>query len=310
MYRRYLLAALLVILAFSWLPACSTPPVQLHFEQGSSENYRATIDTVGSLRVRNRYQTAFETHQVFDLAQEVLSSPRAGDYQLRVTFKRIQMSTEMQGREIVRLDTGVLTEQSTVFDRALTAMLNKPILLSIGTDGLVKQVTGMSAIMVAIRQELSRGQVSDDVLNMLQEHYGEDFVRNLFESFTTSFPPAALRDNTTWRRNRTLFNPMMGKLKFGQNCRLTNPGNDPAVIEFDGAILPAQQETRAETRLPQSGMTMVLLQGQVNGSVRFDLGGGRLERLEQNVTYLYGFGGLQERLPAQKITHKTLMERQ
>ncbi len=310
-FKRVYLAFLLLALTISLLPACAKPTVRLSFEQGSSDKYRVTIDTTGAMRVRNRYQTAFETHQILDLEQQVLTSPTPGQYQLRVTFTRVQMGSEVGGRQAIRADTGHITDSAPVYERALTALLNKPIILDIGPDGLVKKVTGMDAIVASIKLMLARTPgTPTEYSAMLANYYGEDFIRNLFESFTTSFPPASVQA-TTWRRNRVLFDPNLGRrLKFTQNCRLTNPGEKIAEIDFDGSILPGAQDAQPETRLPQSGMTVILMQGAVKGSVSFDLSASRLEKLEQQVTYLYGFGGEAQPLPTQKIMQQILMERQ
>jgi len=302
---------LLLVAAIVALGACdkkTLPTVAVALKPGAVEDYRITIDTDDDLRQRGEYRNKYESHQVFEVRQRVLKTGST-ERLVELVVQRIQLQTEIVGGESFRFDTHQQVETAGEMHRPLYAMLNQKLTLTVDRRGRVTRVEGFDAIAAAVAAQTPNGQVSPDVAAAFAMHYGPDFLADLYETFLASLPPEGAPEADEWQAKRTVYNPFLGKLAFDQRTVLENPGEDHAIIRFEGSIRPGEQPAPVKKELPRTGMALTLRQGTVKGELEIDRGNGRLEKLAQEVVLFLGLDQRPRDTPGQRVTVKTYIER-
>lgn len=280
----------------------------LRLEPSDVQSYRVTIDQIYSLRRQASFQQEFESHQIFDLEQEILPTESAEQTRIRVVFRRIRLHAEARRNDPIQFDTSADPQGLRPSERAIYALLDRAIVLTFDTSGELTKIEGLEAVFQAARRELAGAQVGREALATLRQHYGRSFFLNLYGAIFTVFPEKPQTNPPQWQRKRTIYKAMLGTLTFKQTCReVESEGN--TTIAFEGLIRPELQPAGAQGELPSGGTVLALKQGTVQGEVTFDLKKGRLEKLEQEMLFLLGFAGEDNRHPNQKTTIKTYMER-
>lgn len=303
------------ILLLSFLAACSPPPLEFNLPESGVEKYQISLDNIAQYRLpgQSNYQLAYEGHNVFNVEQEVMPPKNENEFRLRVVYRRIRMTSEVSlGSQEAshRIDThSPETSSDPTGQRAMNAILDRPMILVFAPNGQIKQVEGLDAMIAAFRQQIPRGQDHNEMADSLTFAFGEGHLKNIYESYSMIFPRSQEEPRQQWKRKRTIYSMLLGGLNFTQQCALTNPDGDPAIIQYNGIIHPTDQANNGRYMVPGSGMNMELIQGRIKGTVIYDRAKARLIRIDQQKTILIGYGGEEHSRPAQKIINKLFVER-
>ncbi len=303
-----------VIVAFAALAAAGAklPPLAMALRPGAGDVYRISVDTDDELRLRGDYVKKYESHQVFDVDEKVLPSTSPNDRPVQITIKRIRLQTDVAGGQIVRFDSDERPDGMAEYHRPLIAMLNRPLTLHVDATGHIPRVDGFDEIAAAVRSQTAGAQVSADMLDAFQTHYGPDFIADIFEIFYASLPPAAAPTPAQWQRHRTVYNAFLGKLAFAQTCKLEESDDDALnKMSFHGVIRPEEQDRTVKQQLPHAGIDLKLRSGSVDGEIEVDRSGGSLDRLQQETVLLLALDNQRADAPAgQRVTQRTFIERE
>lgn len=274
------------------------PPLQLSLKPDGVQVYRLYLDTYDNFRAQGQYHPSNETHLIIDWEQTVLPPVQPDIYRLQLVFRRIQMQEEAIDRQGGnRFDTEQVDQAVPEAYRPFFGMLDKPLILTIDSQGKITGVEGFEAVETAMAGLLPKNEKPDRWKPYFRQAFGPDFLAELYGPFLAGYPLPEDRGKPQWERSRLLYSPLFGRLSFDQKNVLVDPKNRTALIQFEGLIhaqpaaagdLPQKQDGK-----PNAGQEEPkpdYYQGKVTGTLGADRKTGLLNEYSQE-TMIYTIDG-------------------
>lgn len=229
------------------------------------------------------------THQVLatvikgTMAHKVIAV-RDTIYDLDMRYKSLSMDISMGGKSLLSVNSTDTTKKD-IFSKIITAMLDKPVMVTLGKHGNILAVGDMEAIYAGILSNFPNLTDAQKIQAkaQLQQTFSEKSIRSTFQDSFVLLPLAPVALNGSWFSNTVLESSgMMAKMR--TRYTLTSVLADRYLLQGAGTVISG-----GESDYKKSGnllMRIVNVKGTTSAKIEMDKKTQWIKRteVEKNIT--------------------------
>ncbi len=189
---------LLICFCYSVLTSAQ---VQLSFNPDAGKTYAYVSNTDLTMEMNMMGQEIpIKTNMVWEYNLQV-KSKTAGEHAVEFVFKRLSIQFSLPNMSM-KIDTKSVNPQASSEEQSMTkafaSMLDKPINMVLASDGSVKSVTGMTALVQSLGNSLPAGDQSTQLTASLLNSLSDENIKKTIEQSYRFYPAQPVKIGDSW----------------------------------------------------------------------------------------------------------------
>ncbi|MGX5819910.1 DUF6263 family protein [Chitinophaga lutea] len=204
-------------------------------------NYKFKVDEAFELQQQSRSETYMTVNDVMQRTTRdyntkmsvVVKETGAGSVVLAWSYTDIKFNFNARNQNIY-VDAKTPQEQEPL-QAALKLMLDHPFSVELQTNGIIKNVTGLDALMDKASAAFSKLKEDEEAAykKLLRDQFGTDAFRTWLEQLLVVYPVHGIKNGTQWEESMPLRTGLKGRIDLywnlrhwdGQTAKIDGTGN-------------------------------------------------------------------------------------
>jgi hypothetical protein len=215
--------------------------------------------------------------RTFVWVQDIGQPDKDGAKTMKMTLKQVKHSINIGAQTAGYDSAGPADKQDPNAARVLGPILKAKIVATIGADGKVASVTGLSETWDAVAKDAPEMAA---VATQMKAQMGDNAIKDMITKPSEMLPDKAVGVGDEWQPTMKLDIPLSGEGEVKQTCKLLEiqaaTAGKIAVIQYEGTA-----KSTKETTAPMGAVTVKIqsVTSAQKGQVRFNIDTGMIESL-------------------------------
>jgi len=271
----------LIASAFTAVSALAAGPItlQLNLKVGDSYTQRVATTQKISQTIMGKTQSN-DQNMVMTYTFKIKDKTDKGVAIADATYD--QMTISLNGGPVsMTYDSTDPKAKVPAMLKPYSKMIGKTFTVKIAPDGTIPEVTGMEKLFNNALDELKlEGKAREQAKQLLEQQFGADNVRSLFEQTLAIYPDKPVKTGDSW--SRKIDASQVFPMVINNTWTLDSYNDKQVVLKLTSTLLP----TDAAKSLTMQGMQMAFdFKGKQDGSITLDRTSGWIqkENLDQSL---------------------------
>ncbi len=217
--------ALVVLLATSPAHAAKSWKLRFHPKQGSVQYFAVSTDLVVSADLGLLGRKSGHMNLRIDVRQRVVERRRGGPTTVELTYDRIQLDLELDGRaqDYDSAQPGPGDDESA--RDYLGRLVGQVVTLVVSRQGEIVEAHGLEGLWDDTDRSAGTGSGGQDaLLETLTQGFGMEMLKALYQQASPIFPEERVRSGDTWTAEFTIPDPTFGAMRIDSDYELLGAG--------------------------------------------------------------------------------------